>query len=59
MGKKIRYQDKPWLNQYEKGVSEKIEFEETFLHEFLERSAGKLPDKTALISKDIMLHIVN
>ena len=49
MGKEIRYQDKPWLNQYEKGVSEKIEFEETFLHEFLERSAGKSPDKTALI----------
>ncbi len=49
MGKEIRYQDKPWLNHYEKGVSEKIEFEEAFLHKFLERSASKSPDKTALI----------
>ena len=49
MDKEIKCQYKPWLKHYEKGVSEKIEFEEAFLHEFLERSAGKFPDKTALI----------
>ena len=49
MDKEIRCHNKPWLKHYEKGVSEEIEFEEAFLHEFLERSAGKFPDKTALI----------
>ncbi|MCK5507040.1 MAG: long-chain fatty acid--CoA ligase [Desulfobacterales bacterium] len=49
MDKTIRCQYKPWLKHYEKGVSKKIEFEKAFLHEFLEKSAGKFPDKTALI----------
>ncbi len=43
------YQDKPWLAHYEKGVPENIIYEETCLPEFLEASAQKFPDKTALI----------
>ncbi len=43
------YQDKPWLAHYEKGVPETIIYEKTCLPEFLEASAQKFPDKTALI----------
>jgi len=43
------YKDKPWLAHYEKGVPENIIYEETCLPEFLEASAQKFPDKTALI----------
>ena len=43
------YQDKPWLAHYEQGVPENIVYEETCLPEFLETSAQKFPDKTALI----------
>ncbi|MDP7077137.1 MAG: AMP-binding protein, partial [Desulfobacterales bacterium] len=43
------YQNKPWLAHYEQGVPENIVYEETCLPEFLETSAQKFPDKTALI----------
>ncbi len=48
MTEEIRYQDKPWLASYEKGVSEHVDFEEAFLPDFLERSAEKFPDNMAL-----------
>ncbi|MFH0975933.1 MAG: long-chain fatty acid--CoA ligase [Spirochaetota bacterium] len=47
-GKKIRYQDKPWLKFYEKGVATEIKYEKLTLPEFLERSAAKYPDREAL-----------
>jgi len=45
----IRYEDKPWLASYEKGVPEKIDYEKISLPAILERSAGRFPDKTALL----------
>jgi long-chain acyl-CoA synthetase len=47
--KEIRYQDKPWLARYEKGVPEKAAYENICLPGFLERSAEEFPDKPALI----------
>ncbi len=42
------YQDKPWLQFYQPGVPEKIEFDNACLPEFLQRSADRFPDKMAL-----------
>jgi len=47
--KEIRYQDKPWLANYEKGVPGKIEYEEKCLPEYLERTAKEFPDNMALL----------
>jgi long-chain acyl-CoA synthetase len=41
-------QDKPWLTSYEKGVPEFVEYEEVCLPAFLERSAERFPDRSAL-----------
>jgi long-chain acyl-CoA synthetase len=49
MAVEIKYEDKPWLTSYEKGVPEKIEYEEICLPEILERTADKFPDKMALL----------
>lgn len=49
MAKQIKYEDKPWLTSYEKGVPEKIEYQEICLPKILERSAGRFPDKMALL----------
>ena len=49
MAAEIKYKDKPWLASYEKGVPEKVEYEEICLPEILERTAGKFPDKMALL----------
>lgn len=49
MSTEIRYEDKPWLSSYEKGVPEKLEFEEICLPKILERTAGKFPNKMALL----------
>jgi len=49
MAEENKYQDKPWLTSYEKGVPEKIDYEEICLPEILERSASKFPDKMALL----------
>jgi long-chain acyl-CoA synthetase len=49
MAKQIRYKDKPWVTSYEKGVPEKIEYEEICLPEILERSARRFPNKMALL----------
>ncbi len=46
--KDIRYQDKPWLAHYESNVAEKVEYETVCVPEFLERTALKFPDNTAL-----------
>ncbi|MBN2403640.1 MAG: long-chain fatty acid--CoA ligase [Spirochaetes bacterium] len=46
--KKIKYQDKPWLNNYDNNVRAKLNYEKLTLPEFLERSAQKYPDRIAL-----------
>ena len=45
----IRYQDKTWLNFYEEGVPESIEYEDICLPEILNRTAARSPDHIALI----------
>jgi long-chain acyl-CoA synthetase len=45
----IKYKEKPWLANYEKGVPEKIVYEEICLPAILERSADKYPEKMALL----------
>ena len=45
----IRYEDKLWLANYEKGVPEKVDYEEITLSAILERSARRFPDKMALL----------
>jgi len=49
MTEEIRYQDKPWLTSYEKGVPEHLDFEEVYLTDFLEKSAAQFPDNMALL----------
>ena len=49
MTKEIKYQDKPWLASYEKGVPEKIEYQEICLPAILEQTSNKFPDKMALL----------
>jgi len=40
--------NKPWLASYEKGVPEFVEYEDVCLPAFLERSAERFPDRSAL-----------
>ena len=49
MTTEIRYEYKSWLTSYEKGVPEKLDFEEICLPKILERTAGKFPNKMALL----------
>ncbi len=46
---KPAYQDKPWLQQYEKEVKPALDYEEKCLPDFLKQSAEKYPDTDALI----------
>lgn len=48
MSETITYQDKPWLKHFQQGVPEYVDYETTFLPEFLQHSADKYPQKTAL-----------
>jgi len=43
-----KYQSKPWLAHCDKGVPESVDFEETCIPEFLNRTAQKFPDTMAL-----------
>ncbi len=43
------YQNKPWLAHYDEGVPESVNYEETCLPEFLNRSAEKFPQNMALL----------
>ncbi len=49
MANEISYRDKPWLSSYEKGVPEKVEYEEVCVPEFLDKTASEFPDKIALL----------
>jgi len=42
-------QSKPWLAHYDKGVPESVDYEETCIPEFLNRSARDFPDNMALL----------
>jgi long-chain acyl-CoA synthetase len=46
--KEVPYSDKPWLASYEEGVPEHVEYEQTCLPAFLDRSAQQFPDTMAL-----------
>jgi long-chain acyl-CoA synthetase len=48
MTAEIKYADKPWLAHYERGVPENIDYEQITLPEYLENSARKYPERTAL-----------
>ena len=43
------YPDKPWLAHYDKGVPEFVDYEETCIPEFLNRSAERFPENMALL----------
>ena len=43
------YQSKPWLAHYDQGVPEFVNYEETCLPDFLNRSAQRFPENMALL----------
>ena len=45
----IAYQDKPWLARYDEGVPEFVDYDETCIPEFLNRSAENFPENMALM----------
>lgn len=47
----VTYADKPWLQQYDEGVPERVEVPDYPLQQFLKNSAEKFPDETAIIFK--------
>jgi len=49
MCEQIFYKDKVWLKAYDTFVPETIEYNEVFIPEYLDRSAEKFPENTALI----------
>ncbi len=48
MAEELTYASKPWLKSYDKGVPEKIKYEEICMPDILERSAARVPDTMAL-----------
>ncbi|MCX5835938.1 MAG: AMP-binding protein, partial [Deltaproteobacteria bacterium] len=56
MADKIRYEDKPWLKSYEKGVPETIQYEEICMPDILDRSAKTFPGNTALVFQGYQLN---
>ncbi len=48
MAGEVSYASKPWLKSYDKGVPEKIQYEEICMPDILDRSAAKFPDRMAL-----------
>ena len=49
MAEESIYLKKPWLKSYEKGVPERISYEEICMPDILDRTAKQFPDKPALI----------
>ncbi len=45
----IKYEDKPWLASYEKGVPQKVDYEEIAMPAILERSTDQVPEKMAVL----------
>jgi len=48
MAGEVSYASKPWLKSYDKGVPEKIQYEEICMPDILDRSAAQNPDRMAL-----------
>ena len=48
MAGEVSYASKPWLKSYDKGVPEKIKYEEICMPDILERSAAKNANRMAL-----------
>jgi long-chain acyl-CoA synthetase len=48
MAGEVSYASKPWLKSYDKGIPEKIQYEEICMPDILDRSAAKFPDRMAL-----------
>ena len=48
MAGEVTYASKPWLKSYDKGVPEKIQYEEICMPDILERVAAERPDRMAL-----------
>ncbi len=46
--KKIKYQDKPWVENYEEGVQATLKYEKLTLPDFLDRTTARYPDRMAL-----------
>ena len=55
MAAKIKYEDKPWLAHYERGVPENIDYEQITLPEYLENSARRYPKRTAIICEGLKI----
>lgn len=49
MTREIRYEEKPWLASYERGVPENIAYEDKSLPEFLRERAVQFPEAAALL----------
>jgi len=45
----VTYQDKPWLQAYEEGVPEHVDYEEICLPAILDRTVAEFPSRKALI----------
>ena len=45
----LRYEDKPWMTSYEKGVPATMEYENICLPAILQRTADQFPDNMALL----------
>ncbi|MEE4263719.1 MAG: long-chain fatty acid--CoA ligase [Desulfobacteraceae bacterium] len=49
MTAEIKYENKPWLAHYERGVPEHIDYEQITLPAYLEKSARQYPERIAII----------
>ncbi|MFO7570364.1 MAG: long-chain fatty acid--CoA ligase [Smithellaceae bacterium] len=48
MAGEVSYASKPWLKSYDKGVPEKIQYEEICMPDILDRTVSRFPDRMAL-----------
>jgi long-chain acyl-CoA synthetase len=55
MADQIKYEDKPWLARYERGVPENIDYEQITLTAYLEKSARQYPERTAIICEGLKI----
>jgi long-chain acyl-CoA synthetase len=56
MADSIRYEDKPWVKSFEKGVPETIRYDEICMPEILDRTAKQFPGNTALVFQGYKLN---
>ena len=46
----LTYADKPWVNTYDDGIPQSIDYPKVPLHQFLLNTAKKYPNKSALVT---------